>query len=226
MIQNVKVEDAVNQATDSKPGLHCLIIYDDLTTLREFYSYYTRRQIEEKQEMIQINPFYETTDVVRETLATGYKPMDVEKYERKEKRLVIVDSFNKYTGQKDKSLGKAEASSEEIKQISESKEEELNKKVTIEIKDNSNWWSNNEQMVKYAKKMGNTTLSILADMGPFYFMHKIMELFEYECSLPKHFDPSIKGFCIYNQRDFNRLSEDQKQRLSKHHGKVMKIEPH
>ena len=77
-LQSVKVEDAVNQSTDSNSGLHCLIIYNDLITLREFYSYYTQRQIEEKNEMVLINPFYETTDVVRETLATGYKAIEVE----------------------------------------------------------------------------------------------------------------------------------------------------
>ncbi|HEU5121160.1 MAG TPA: hypothetical protein VFT71_09235, partial [Candidatus Nitrosocosmicus sp.] len=71
-------------------------------TLREFYSYYIQIQIEERKEMVLINPFYETTNSVRETLATGYKPIDVKKYEEKEKRLVIGDSLKKYLCQKEK----------------------------------------------------------------------------------------------------------------------------
>jgi hypothetical protein len=220
------VEHAVNQLTDSNPGLHCLIVYDDLITLREFYSYYIQQQIEEKEEMVQINPFYETTDSVRETLSTGYKAIDVEKYENKEKRLVIVDSLEKYLGKKDKAGGFVGVELKKVKEISYSNKK-INKEIIAnKVKDNSNWWHNNEQMINYAKKMGNTTLSILADMGAFSFMGKSKDLYEYELSLPKHFDLKVKGFCIYNHKDFDRLSERQKQRLVKHHSSVIKIAPH
>jgi len=225
LIQNVKVEDAVIQSTYSNPGLHYVIIYDDLRTLREFYSYYIQLQIEEKKEIVLINPFYETTESVRETLATGYKAIDVEKYEKKEKRLVIGDSLKKYLGQKE-TVKIPEVGLEPIEQVDESKEKETNKKTINNLKGKSNWWADNEQMVKHAKKMGNTGLSILADAGAFHFMGNTMELLEYECSLPKQFDLNMKAFCIYNQKDFDRLSEEQKQELVKHHGMVIRVEAH
>jgi len=44
--------------------IHYLILYKDITTLRKFYSTYTKRQIKENNEVVLINPFYETTDFV------------------------------------------------------------------------------------------------------------------------------------------------------------------
>ena len=77
-------------------GIHYLVIYPDLTTLREFYSYYIQKSIEEKNEVIQIAPFYETEDSVRYTLSEGHRAIkDIEKLED-EKSLVIVDSLKNY----------------------------------------------------------------------------------------------------------------------------------
>lgn len=198
-----------------------MIIYDDLLTLREFYSYYIKIQIEEKREIVLINPFYETTDSVRETLSSGHKAIDVKKYEGKEKKLVISDSLKKYLGYKE------EAGEEKIAgQIDESKQNRrLNIKTTNKEKvGTSHWWDDNKQMIEHADKMGNVGLSILADAGAFHFMRKTTELLEYECSLPKQFDLNLKAFCLYHQKDFDRLSEEQKQELVNHHGKVIKIE--
>ncbi|WP_415309872.1 hypothetical protein [Candidatus Nitrosocosmicus sp. FF01] len=200
-----------------------MIIYDDLLTLREFYSYYIKIQIEEKKEIVLINPFYETTDSVRETLSSGHKAIDVTKYEGKEKKLVISDSLKKYLGYKE------EAGEEKIAgQIDESKQNRrLNIKTTNKEKvGTSHWWDDNKQMIEHADKMGNVGLSILADAGAFHFMRKTTELLEYECSLPKQFDLNLKAFCLYHQKDFDRLSEEQKQELVNHHGKVIKIEAH
>jgi hypothetical protein len=76
-----------NQISESSLGLHFLIIYPDLTALREFYSYYIQKQIKEKKELVFVSPFYETTDSVRHNLSKGYKTVDVDKYERQEKKL-------------------------------------------------------------------------------------------------------------------------------------------
>ena len=203
-------------------------------TLREFYSYYIQIQIEERKEMVLINPFYETTNSVRETLATGYKPIDVKKYEEKEKRLVIGDSLKKYLGQKEKpgdsEIADANLEQEEkvAEQINENKEnKKLNKKTTNKVKDESNyWWADNKQIIERADKIGNVGVSILADAGAFHFMRKTTELLDYECSLPEQFDLNMKAFCLYHQKDFNRLSKQQKQELAKHHGRIIKIEAH
>lgn len=60
-------------------GLHCLLIYSDLSMLREFYSRYIPEQIKYKEEIIQINPFYETEESVRQVLYKGYKGMNMDK---------------------------------------------------------------------------------------------------------------------------------------------------
>ena len=87
---NIHVNDALNQINQAEDGAHYIITYPDLFTLRELYSNYIKKQIEENNEMILINPFYETTDSVRQSLSK--KGVDVSKYE-KEKVLVIIDSL-------------------------------------------------------------------------------------------------------------------------------------
>lgn len=95
MVNTIEVEDAVNKFSKEDYGIHYLVIYPDLITLREFYSYYIQKNIEEKNEVVQIAPFYETEDSVRQTLSEGHRAIDVEKSED-EKTLVIVDSYTKY----------------------------------------------------------------------------------------------------------------------------------
>jgi CheY-like chemotaxis protein len=41
-------------------------------TLREVYSNYIRKQIEDNNEVVLVNPFYETTDSVRQVLSEKY----------------------------------------------------------------------------------------------------------------------------------------------------------
>ena len=86
-------------------------------------------------------------------------------------------------------------------------------------------------MIKHAAKMG-AGLSILGDMGAFYYMDKTKELLEYESSLPKQFDANLnlnlnlKGLCLYHQTDFDKLSKEQKQELVKHHGMAVLLQAH
>jgi hypothetical protein len=80
-------------------------------------------------------------------------------------------------------------------------------------------------LVDHAKKMRKNGLSILGDMGAFIHKSKDRELVDYELSLPTKYEDGIalKGFCLYHQKDFVRLSEEQQQKLIEHHGKALKI---
>src|SRR6478609_7301999 len=98
---NFHVNDALSQINQEEYGAHYIIIYPDLFTLRELYSDYIQKQIEENNEMILINPFYETTDSVRQILSK--KGVNVSKYE-KEKMLVIIDSLKEYFGQQQSNI--------------------------------------------------------------------------------------------------------------------------
>ncbi|HKR72860.1 MAG TPA: hypothetical protein VJR94_01975 [Candidatus Nitrosocosmicus sp.] len=95
IIQNIKVENAVEEITNADYGVHYLIIYSDLVTLREFYSYYIQKQIEERNDLVQIASFYESQDSVRQTLCDGHRAIDVKTLEQ-EKSLMVVDSLKKY----------------------------------------------------------------------------------------------------------------------------------
>ena len=74
-----------------------MIIYPNLITLRELYSNYIHISIEDKNEIVLINPFYETVDSVRQVLSQskhrdGTVDQDLSNYE-KEKALIIADSM-------------------------------------------------------------------------------------------------------------------------------------
>ena len=95
LLEHHYVNEAVNQIIQAEYCSHYLIVYPDLTTLREMYSQYIQRQIKNNNEIILINPFYETTDSVRQILSKSR--VNVSKYE-KEKGLVIIDSLKEYFG--------------------------------------------------------------------------------------------------------------------------------
>jgi hypothetical protein len=102
MIMNCHVDDALHQINQAEYGAHYIIIYPDLDTLREIYSDYTYKQLKENNEIVLINPFYETTDSVRQVLSEKYEKdnpiLDVSRYE-KEGALIIADSLKEYLGE-------------------------------------------------------------------------------------------------------------------------------
>jgi len=90
----LSARDAAETISQSEYGLHCLLIYRDLTTLREFYSNYIQKQVNDN-EMIQIMPFYETENSVREILSSSGVG-NIGNVEQEEKSLIIVDSLRGY----------------------------------------------------------------------------------------------------------------------------------
>ncbi len=94
-------------------------------------------------------------------------------------------------------------------------------KLYYYVKKNNLYFIDN--MIGYAHRKGRNGISILDDVGPFFFKGKLQELVEYELSLPKKFITKRKELCLYHQKDFNRLSEDQKQKIINHHDIVLKI---
>jgi hypothetical protein len=92
-------EGAAKTISEIDYGVHCLLIYTDLSILREFYSNYIPEQIEDKEQVVQIMPFYETENSVREALFKNNKKIEIDKIEKEEKILLIADSLGKYVGQ-------------------------------------------------------------------------------------------------------------------------------
>jgi hypothetical protein len=183
---NCHLSDALDHINQSEYGVHYMIVYPNLNTLRELYSNYTHKQIQDNNTIVLINPFYETVDSVRQVLSRANHGMDISKYE-KEKTLMIIDSLYEYFEQQPDDV------------------------------------SFKNSLVNYAKQMEKNGLSILADMGAYHHKFKYKELLDHELSLPTKFDISMKGFCLYHQKDFDRFSDEQKQKLIEHHGKAIKV---
>lgn len=84
------------------------------------------------------------------------------------------------------------------------------------------------QTVEYAKKSGKDGVTVIGDMGSFFYSQNAnSNLLQYEMTLPEVFeDMNLKGFCFYHRRDFNgRLTEQEKKILLEHHGKTKYLLP-
>ena len=56
---------------------------------------YATLQIQENNEIVLVNPFYETTESTRQVLSSRNPDLDVSKHE-KEESLIIIDSLDEY----------------------------------------------------------------------------------------------------------------------------------
>ena len=183
-IDPVEVAQELHQ---SKFGAHFLIVYQDLVTFREMYSYYVKAALK-NNEIVLILPFYETTDNVRQILSEDPACIDVRKYE-KEQLLLIMDSVKAY----------------------------------FSLKGGLMPFVN--QIVNFAKASGKDGVSVIGDMGSFFYNQKNGGLMDYEMTLPTQFEGmTLKGFCVYHKRDYERrFSENDRQMLSNHHGKSLTL---
>jgi MEDS: MEthanogen/methylotroph, DcmR Sensory domain len=82
-----------------------------------------------------------------------------------------------------------------------------------------------KQMVEYAKTSGRSNVTVLGDMGSFFYYENKRNLIEYETQLPHKFGMNMKGICLYHMIDFRRFSDADKQKLYRHHNKIMQLLP-
>ena len=82
-----------------------------------------------------------------------------------------------------------------------------------------------KQIAEYAKTSGRSNVTVLGDMGSFFYYENKRSLVEYETQLPLKFGINLKGFCLYHMIDFRRFSEADKQKLYRHHSKIMQLLP-
>ena len=67
-------KNAAMSLLESEYGSHSIVIYRDLNTLRDFYSYYIEKTLEESDTMVQVIPFYETEDSVKNSIIHRINP--------------------------------------------------------------------------------------------------------------------------------------------------------
>jgi hypothetical protein len=78
-----------------------------------------------------------------------------------------------------------------------------------------------KMLLRRANKLGKTGVTVISDMGLFFHLNRIVDLIEYEIGLSSSiYDMKVKVLCSYNKTDFERLTEDRKQHLLKHHNKI------
>jgi hypothetical protein len=66
---NCHVDEALELVNQAGHGAHYMIIYPNLDTPRDLYSNNIGKQIEDNNEVVLINPFYQTADSVRQVLS-------------------------------------------------------------------------------------------------------------------------------------------------------------
>ena len=161
-------------------------MYNDLVTLRKYYSLYIKKQLEEKNEFVQMVPFYETKDSVRETLLKD--PNNQIERKIRDQILTIIDASKRF------------AANTDYKQL-------------------------DETLINFALSKQKKGVSILSDYGYFLFNNLLYNLFEYELDIDiqTDFSTRLKMVCLYNQKDFDRLSTKQKKTLVDHHTVTIKI---
>ena len=78
-----------------------------------------------------------------------------------------------------------------------------------------------KMLLRRANKLGKTGVTVISDMGLFFHLNRIEDLIKYEIGLSSSiYDMNVKVLCSYNKTDFERLTEDRKQHLLKHHNKI------
>jgi hypothetical protein len=189
------ISTAIEALRQADYGSHYLIIYPGLTVLRQIYSRYIKTQLEENNELIFVIPYYETTDKVRYILNEKINDNNNDS----SSSIIYVD-VRKY--EKEGSLV-----------IIDSVRAYFKSKVGLE--------SFIQKLVKQAESLGKSAVSVITDPGSFSLFGIRDKLIEYELSLPSKYDIALKRFCICNQKDFDRFTEEQKQMLLRHHGNTL-----
>jgi hypothetical protein len=181
MIKNCHVDDAVEQINQSEYGAHHLVIYPDIRVLRQLYTKYVKKQLEDENKIVLMLPHYETTDNLRKIL---FATEEDKKYEDS---FIAMDSLKGHFGL-------------------------------------SNHMAFVNELVKRAENSSKNGVLVIADAGPFFHLNKRDKLMEHELSMPSQFDINLKRLCVFHEQDFNRLTEEQRQKLVKHHRQVLMLE--
>ena len=80
-------------------------------------------------------------------------------------------------------------------------------------------------LLSRVKKEGRQGVSWFGDPGSFLGFEKIEELMQYELWNPQKYEHMMmKSICSYHSKDFEKLTEAQKQTLLDHHFKSILVE--
>jgi len=157
---------------EAKFGERYVIVYPELADFRKIYAQYTKKHLEQDNEIVVLLPYYETIDKVITNLQKH--DIDVANYGR-QGYLLVMDSYKTYTGfQEDREL--------------------LFKRL-----------------LSHAAMSAKKGISFFMDMGVFSFIDEMEKLAtSYRDLIPTEQTFQIKGFFSYHQKDYAKLSSQQK----------------
>jgi len=98
-IRNYHLDDALKQINQSEYGAHHLIVYPNQGVLRELFTKYVKRQIEDENKTVLILPHYETIDSLKRILLGADNDKDMMK--KYKDSLIVMDSIKGHFGADD-----------------------------------------------------------------------------------------------------------------------------
>ena len=83
-----------------------------------------------------------------------------------------------------------------------------------------------KQTVEYATNSSRGGVSVLGDVGSFFYYEKKDDLIDWEMKLSSEYNGSLKGLCLYHKQDYDRrISENDRQTLLEYHDKTLYLLP-
>ena len=194
------VHTILKELEETQYGEHIMIIHPRVSTLSKAYSRYTKNQLVNNNEVVLMIPYYETPDQVKNNLST------------------------KGNGSSDGNDSNNNSTSIDIEKHSKEGSLIIMDGVKAHFRPDLDIQSFINELEKHAKSKGKKGISIFVDMASHYHFGNPDDVVHHELSLPSRYhNMSIKRFCVYHEKDFGRLQEEQKQVVRKHHGKELQI---
>jgi hypothetical protein len=78
-------------------------------------------------------------------------------------------------------------------------------------------------LAKRAERQGKAGIFALTEMGSFFIAERIAPLIEYEKSISKKMNFTIKVHCSYHKDDFENLSKEQQQTILSAHNRIIRV---
>jgi len=202
-------------------GFHQIVVYpSNIEMLRELYSHYINRLLEDSNEMVIFLPYHESSESVKNILDLFNSNMDKNNDNKNNNDKDIID-IKKYINNGSLVI----IDSNKISLNLEHKNQ--NENDTMINKNNINSFPSLLRMsISHAKKLKKIGITILVDYGFIYGKENGYEkLLELEKSIPLFFEHiNIKQICLYNQIDFfNTFTKQQKKEILDLHSRSIII---